>query len=65
LLLFIFLANVHSNDNTALAFKPTVSSNQSSTQILDSYIFVRAWGFQGNGTGQFDNPAGIAIDPVC
>ncbi len=27
-----------------------------------SILFITQWGSQGNGNGQFDEPAGVAVD---
>jgi hypothetical protein len=75
-LLLVFIAFSMSNffsldrdDYTALAFKPTVPSdsasqqqNQPSTQVTEEYIFLKKWGSQGNGPGEFMFPNGIAVD---
>ncbi len=36
----------------------------SSKQISEEYVFLKKWGSQGNGTGQFDYPNGIAVDSL-
>jgi DNA-binding beta-propeller fold protein YncE len=46
----------------ALAFKATVPSNLSNISKSVYYQFVKKWGSNGTGDGQFDGPFGIAID---
>src|SRR6185437_16211120 len=55
------------NAYTALAFKPTpppkqLPSNQSTINQVNNYQFVREWGSNGAGDGQFRLPASVAID---
>ena len=71
---FLFISFLDDNDNPALAFKPTVPSDQgnqqqeqeyhptSSKQISEKYVSLKKWGSEGNGTGQFYLPQGIAVD---
>ena len=61
------------NEYTALAFKPTVPSEQtedqqqekqptSSSQDIDEYVFVKQWGSEGTDDGQFYYPRDIELD---
>jgi len=57
------------------AFKPTVQNNQnqeylqeqdqsSNKQTFNEYMFLRQWGSEGNGTGEFNSPVDIAVDSL-
>jgi hypothetical protein len=59
------------NDYTALAFKPTVPSDQiqqpqqeqqPNGYVSDEYMPVRIWGTYGSGDGEFNHPFYMAID---
>jgi tripartite motif-containing protein 71 len=40
----------------------TTSSSQTKVNAANKYVFVKKWGSEGTGDGQFSDPRGIAID---
>jgi outer membrane protein assembly factor BamB len=68
------IPNVNINNNTSasgtintsslkpLNHPPIATSDQSNIQISNNYTFVRKWGSQGTGDGQFNYPYAIDVD---
>jgi DNA-binding beta-propeller fold protein YncE len=50
------------NNNRIQMFKLASPCPSGTTQIVSGVCFIRAWGSQGSGNGQFLGPRGIAVD---
>src|SRR6476620_12311839 len=55
----IFITAISFNFSTTLNF-PTVNATTNS----ESYVFLKKWGMQGTGDGQFVSPSGVALDRI-
>src|SRR6476620_12096826 len=53
----IFITAISFNFSTTLNF-PTVNATTNS----ESYVFLKKWGTQGTGDGQFVSPSSITVD---
>src|SRR5208283_1143266 len=63
LILIAILMTITCSKKKISPTSPAATATPNATAIMTAML-VTEWGSVGTGNGQFDNPAGVAIDPI-